>query len=492
MASTQGGDPAGLPHPHPSHSFWHTEPSALLQGHRTTRELPEKVDIVVIGAGISGASIVHNLLEPYRQHDQSEANTKAPSVLLLDAREVCWGATGRNGGHCQPLLFTHPDDPSIGHFELAGHRSLARMAGVQLQDDDSPAPRKTFPCEFVTQPGIQALYTKDTTSLVEDQLKTLTEKDPALASHCTYVTDKAQLARLRIPDAAAALVTDLAARCWPYKFVSGVIEDLVLDEALEGRFNLQTWTPVTAITKSDTDTWTVKTERGSVAAKQVILSTNGYTSALLPEFTDLIVPCRAQMSAILPPSELAGEDRLKTSFGFSKEGMHDYLIQRPNEKGGHLMFGGAEKYGARVGTTDDSFVDDRQTKWLRESLPVYFSLNNQEPLDLIKTWSGIMGFSRDELPFVGPVPGKDGLFMCAGFTGHGMPNTWLSGKTVAGIASRIRQGEGVQEAVEAATGETKLPKAYRLTKERVEKARKRVTVYEQDNKWFAPHGGRQN
>lgn len=45
-------------------------------------------------------------------------------------------------------------------------------------------------------------------------------------------------------------------------------------------------------------------------------------------------------------------------------------------------------------------------------------------------WTGIMGYSRDEHPWVGAVPGKKNLFMSAGYTGHGMPNTWLCGKAV--------------------------------------------------------------
>lgn len=42
-----------------------------------------------------------------------------------------------------------------------------------------------------------------------------------------------------------------------------------------------------------------------------------------------------------------------------------------------------------------------------------------------------MGFSRDEHPWVGQVPDKSGLYISAGYTGHGMVNTWLCGKTVA-------------------------------------------------------------
>lgn len=80
---------ADLPSKASSSSFWHTEPKLL--GHRTTETLPSKVDIVVIGSGISGASVVHHIFES----NENGENAKKPSVLVLEAREVCWGATGR-------------------------------------------------------------------------------------------------------------------------------------------------------------------------------------------------------------------------------------------------------------------------------------------------------------------------------------------------------------------------------------------------------------
>jgi lysine/ornithine N-monooxygenase len=81
--------PADLPSQKSSASFWHTEPKLL--NHRTTEFLPQKVDIVVIGSGISGASVVHHIFE----NSESLGEAKKPSVLVLEAREVCWGATGR-------------------------------------------------------------------------------------------------------------------------------------------------------------------------------------------------------------------------------------------------------------------------------------------------------------------------------------------------------------------------------------------------------------
>ena len=65
---------------------------APIDNHRSTPDLITEADIVVIGAGYSGASIVHHLLE-----ESSRAKRPVPSILVLEAREACSGATGRNG-----------------------------------------------------------------------------------------------------------------------------------------------------------------------------------------------------------------------------------------------------------------------------------------------------------------------------------------------------------------------------------------------------------
>lgn len=46
-----------------------------------------------------------------------------------------------------------------------------------------------------------------------------------------------------------------------------------------------------------------------------------------------------------------------------------------------------------------------------------------------------MGYSADSLPHVGQVPGRPGQFIVAGFSGHGMPQAWLSGKGIASMIS---------------------------------------------------------
>lgn len=87
---------ASLPTPNSTNSFWHSEPNEFLLGHRTSPELPGEADIVIVGSGITGTSAARYLVEDKR------ANGK--SIVLLEAREACWGATGRVGAPHQVIL----------------------------------------------------------------------------------------------------------------------------------------------------------------------------------------------------------------------------------------------------------------------------------------------------------------------------------------------------------------------------------------------------
>jgi glycine/D-amino acid oxidase-like deaminating enzyme len=67
----------------------------------------------------------------------------------------------------------------------------------------------------------------------------------------------------------------------------------------------------------------------------------------------------------------------------------------------------------------------------------------------------VMGYSSDGFPYVGPVHSKPGQYVCAGFTGHGMPQIFLSAKALAEMLSRG-----------AAAEEVDLPAPYRTSPER--------------------------
>jgi hypothetical protein len=67
--------------------YWRTELHEI-DSIRSSEDLPPECDVLIIGAGLSGVSTAYHLLD---------GNRTPPSVVILEAREVCSGATGRNG-----------------------------------------------------------------------------------------------------------------------------------------------------------------------------------------------------------------------------------------------------------------------------------------------------------------------------------------------------------------------------------------------------------
>ncbi|GME46321.1 FAD dependent oxidoreductase [Neofusicoccum parvum] len=475
MAPTSSAEhkPAGLPVPNSSASFWHSEPNAFLLGHRTTPDLPAEADIVIVGSGITGTSAARFLAE--------DARANGKSIVLLEAREACWGATGRNGGHCQVLPVARALD--VTQFEVLNYNAVKSYI-----EDNSVA------CEWRSLSGCRAYYSADMFAVAQGEVAALKEKDPELGKIVSVVTDPASLAAARVSKAVGCTLTTAAASLWPYKLVTFILEKLVRAGAL----NLQTNTPVEALTATvgaaaASHPHTLRTPRGAVRARAVVLATNGYTSHLLPSFADLIVPVRGEMSALLPPP---GAPRLPNSYGLcGQRGQpahgDDYLNQRPYEgvpnPAGHYMYGGGD--GAadheRIGVWDDSVVDKGMAAWLRRRLLEYMELGGEtegvKELEATHQWTGIMGYSRDNVPWVGEVPGvAKGVWLAGGYTGHGMPNGTLCGKAVVELLLADEQGVPASEAQQKVIEEVGLPKSYLITEDRLVTVRELPTVAEAD------------
>ena len=313
----------------------------------------------------------------------------------------------------------------------------------------------------------------------------------------------AEFERQHVPAAGGVELQFDAATLWPYKLVAWVFESLVKKfGGVEGRvgselgFNLQTNTPVVHLQRVDGG-WMVYTERGQILAKQVLVATNGYTSRLLPEFTNVIVPTQGQVVAL--EAEVDGEKvKLEHTYGFwgSEEAKDnkastalalaegnvpiqtdvmpaerdDYLAQS-QLAGQELVYGGGRRFadGAGWGVSCDARIDPAVSRFLRSDLLSGSSLDlralksdahgkTSGSMKAHMEWTGIMGYSRDWLPWVGPVSeqmgGGEGLWVCGGYTGHGMPVAPLSAVAVVGLmgGSRLEEVDVPKEFYSARDG----------------------------------------
>lgn len=479
---TTRAQPSGLPCPHSSASFWHTEPSPFLLAHRTTDHLPSEVDIVIIGTGITGASIAHYLT----------AQSTDLSIVLLDAREVCSGATGRNGGHCQPLLFDRT--PDVAAFEVRNVEAVKSYIGTNNVE-----------CEWRTVTGCRSFWDNGLFEACQADIAKLRDVDPVLGKRVTVIpgSDENSLREHGVSvNAVGVTLTEGAGQLWPYKLVTFMIEKMVR----EGKVNLQTNTPVLKIGDKDPSSSRrkLRTPRGIISARYTILATNGYTSHLLPDtFTDLIVPVRHEMSALHPPQ---GTSRLPHSYGMvgyaaGNPDHDDYLIQRPfthgpdgTLHGGQLMFGGGRgkaTYGS-LGTSNDDIIDPGSAHYLCTELPNMLNLSNNphtpsQPLIASHIWTGITGYSKDNAPWVGRVPADPvgttwhtDLWLCGGYTGHGMPNATLCGKALATMISAEIAGENHEDVSSRLVRAGDLPRQYLITAQRLSDASRLPSVAAQE------------
>lgn len=402
----------------PTISYWQDPPSDIAN-HRTTSDLPATADYIIVGSGISGACIAYNLL------------TKQPTskILLLEARQACSGATGRNGGHTKAASYRL----FLDHEREFGIDEAVRIARLEYENI-----RATH--AFAREHGIECASTEcETTDVVYDQLQwdigvkainrlreVLGEGDP-VAEYRTYSSEETET-KFLCPGAVGA-IGYAAGSLSAYDFTIGVLK-LCLKKGLD----LQTITPVESISKLSTGTgqviYTAQTSRGAVKTPNIILATNGYTAHLLPQMQGVIVPLHGQIIAQRPGTKMP-QTGLSTTYSFVQESGYEYMITRPpGSKGeGDIIIGGGiwqlpDGGVSRYGNTDDTVIDPTIRDWLRHSTVSYFGERNwgedHRQGRVKREWSGVMGASADGLPYVGEVPDEPGLWISASFNGHGM------------------------------------------------------------------------
>ena len=438
-----------LPHAYPTASFWQDPPSQVAT-HQSTPDLPATVPVIIIGSGITGASIAYNLL--------SQANP--PSILMLEARGACSGATGRNGGHTKCVSYRAFVDnvAALGEEEAA---KIVRFEYDCMKAVHAFARTHHISCDSREGDTVDIIYDEGqwikAQKGVEQIRRVLGVDDPA-AQYTFWTAGEAEDKFLC--KGAMGAVTYEAGSISAYKFVSGILK-LCLDKGL----NLQTQTAATCIMRENR-LWTVETARGTIRAEKVILATNGYTAHLLPVLQGIIVPLRGHVTAQRPGSKMP-KDGLATTYSFIYNDGYEYMITRPptsTDPHDIIIGGGLTKTGSKglfeFGTTDDTKCDLVITNYLENCTANFFNgfWGDDDAIGrTYKAWSGIMGYSADGFPLVGQVPDEDGLYIAASFQGSGMILSFSCAEALVQMVSGLDTEELGQ----------RFPKSFQFTKVRL-------------------------
>ena len=328
--------------------------------------IPKRAGTLIVGGGLAGTALAASL-----------ARSGEPP-LLLEAHVAAWGASGRNAGFVLaqgPRVAAHP---AVQEAAAATRLRLAQLASrhafgyrktgsIRLAGDEAEAEA------FRRAPRPDGVTVLEGSALPPPWNS---GRWPAgWIDAGDGVVHPAALVRALRDDARAA--------------GASVLEGIRVD-ALQ---------PAAAHVR-------VRTPQGTVRADRVVLATNAWTDRLWPGLS--IVPRRAQMLEARVEGALAWPQPVYARGGA------DYWRAMPD---GRLLLGGCRDAG---GPEEETAVDQPGAKVQAALDGLLQTLLGDRPARVTRRWAGIMGFTPDGMPYLGPGPTSDRVWLFAGFHGHGL------------------------------------------------------------------------
>ncbi|RAK78991.1 NAD(P)/FAD-dependent oxidoreductase [Aspergillus fijiensis CBS 313.89] len=429
-----------------------------LLNHRTTLDLPQSADIVIIGSGMSGTVAAKHLTETW----------PAKKIVVIEARLFCSGATGRNAGHCKP-------DQWRGFLEY--ERQFGTEQALKILQNEQQTwselvryiQENSVECEHWTGPTWDVPITPEAAR----KARTTFERYKAAGGkvdHIKVTHDPQEAAEISQMKNAQACYAWPASTLHPWKLAAHVMR-----ENIRRGVNLQTHTKAVAVVPSQKNPgqWVVRTERGDIECAQVVHATNAYSSALEPSLRGLITPRPQMCNRVTIPETATDFAGFKNSYGILL-GRDDLISINPRLNGdGTVLFGGSNpgqgEFMKWLDRNPERCIDDGMTGHdaINKAVQAFAigevkgwtadELQQEEPYT--HAWSGIMGMSADGVPFVGELPGLAGQWVCAGHNGHGMARIFTA---AAGLV-KLMAG--------SSWAESQLPEVFQITVERAERLR---------------------
>lgn len=352
-----------------------------------------ETDVCIVGGGLAGLSTALSLAERGR------------SVVVLEARRVAWGASGRNGGFVG-AGFAAGVDSVIQRVGCDQARKLYAFTREAVALIRGRIRRYAIACEPVHSGMLRAWRTDDADEPrrirdhVQETLGIELEFWPRRRVRETLLTQ-------RYHD---ALLYPQAFHFHPLNYALGVAAAV---EAKTGRI----FESSSAIElRADDGEKRVRTAHGLVKARSVVMACGGYIDGLHPTLSGAVRPIATWVMATEPLGERLKEAMRGPYSVIDSRFDFDYYRPLPDTR---ILWGG----GITIRKSDPARL---RAIMLRKLLTVYPQLAG---VRVETAWSGLMGYPRHAMVQIGEV--SPGVWYAMGFGGHGMGTTTMAGELVA-------------------------------------------------------------
>ncbi len=375
-------------------SVWHRE-AAVPATRWGDGARPSRCDLAIVGGGLMAAWLAY--------HASARADGRWTITVLSD-RPLAHGASGRNAG-----------------FVLGGTSELYATLVGQL---GRPVARELLALSQSNRQHVRTVLGPDGERAEYRETGSLylgaPDEGETLANTVRWLVEDGVAAESWMPGRVPSSLRSLGLPHAAFFPEDGAVQPVHLVAKLvrqAGRAGVQWYTGarVTAWTVQDGAGIRLTVGGDHVWAERVVLCTNAWLGQLVPALAPVVRPTRGQVLATGP---------VALDYPYPVYADHGYLYWRPRPDGS-LVLGGRRQLDPETEATDALALNPR----IQDALTALATRLAGGTVAVTDRWAGIMGFTPDHLPLVGPV--APGLWVAGGFSGHGVAMTGAVGDLLA-------------------------------------------------------------